>query len=168
MKQFFTFFTWIIIIISCTFLYGQKDKISDLKNEFLALIFPEKGYYKNNIAEYYVSNNGHFVIATTVNNQQINFLLDTGASSIVLTRNDAIKANIDVDSLKYDIPISTANGTSYIAYAIIQKLQVANKVFNNLPVAVTKSGLDQSLLGMSFLKRVSSYSINDNKLTISF
>ncbi len=168
MKKFTFFFIWVIIIISCTLIYAKKDKFQDLQNELIALVMPTRGYYKNNVAEYFISNNGHFVITTKVNNHQINFLFDTGASSIVLTRNDAINAGINVDSLNYNNLISTANGTNYIAYTTIKQLQIFNKIFTNLPVAITKTGLDQSLLGMSFLKHVQSYTINNNKLTINF
>jgi aspartyl protease family protein len=168
MKQVLTFFIWILIFLSCIFLYGKKNRVKDFKNELIALVIPSKGYYKNNLAEYYLSNNGHFVIETKVNNQQINFLFDTGASSIVLSQTDAISAGIDVNKLDYKLPISTANGISYFAYTTIAKLQIYNNIFTNLSVVVAKSGLDQSLLGMSFLKHVRSYSIDNDKLTINF
>lgn len=154
--------------MSCTFLYGKKQHLQDLKNEFLALVIPELGSYKDNVAEYYINNNGHYVIDTKVNNTPIIFLLDTGASSIVLTRKDAINAGINVNDLNYNIATSTANGINYVAYARIKKLQIFDIIFSDIPVLVTKSGLDQSLLGMSFLKLIRAYSINNNKLTIFF
>lgn len=168
MKKILSLFIWIIIIISSTFLYSKKNQKNNLKNELLALIIPEIGYHRDSKAEYYISNNGHFIIAAKVNDYKVKFLLDTGASSIVLTNEDAKNANINVNDLNYNISISTANGIIYVAYKNVERLQISNKIFYNLKVAVTKSGLNQSLLGMSFLKNVKSYSINNNKLTINF
>lgn len=113
------------------------------------------------------SASGHFEIEAAVNGADINFLIDTGASGIVLTLPDAQAAGIDAAALSYSVPVSTANGMALSAPATVGEIVVGDIVRRDLPVLVSEEGrLDQSLLGMDFLNTLSGFSVERDRLTL--
>ena len=109
--------------------------------------------------------NGHFTIHSKVNGQKVIFLLDTGATRVALTAQDAKRAGFNIERLNYDKGVSTANGTSYFATVTIGEIRIGDIAINNVPAFVAKSGLDSSLLGMSFLSRLREYDVKQDTLT---
>jgi len=97
--------------------------------------------------------NGHFVVKGSVNGAPVAMLVDTGASQVVLTTDDARRAGVDISALRYEIPVQTANGTGYAAVIRIKSLSVGGIKRNGVEAMVARPGaLRESLLGMSFLK----------------
>jgi aspartyl protease family protein len=110
---------------------------------------------------------GHFVARGDVNGANLTMLVDTGASTVVLKPTDARAAGIDVDKLNYSIPVRTANGTAYAAAVRIKRMVVGGIVVEGVEALVAKPGaLSESLLGMSFLKRLRSYEFSGDFLTL--
>jgi len=110
---------------------------------------------------------GHFRARALVNGQSVSMLVDTGATSIVLSHGDARAIGIDVGKLRYTIPSQTANGISYSAATTISSISVGSINMYNLDVKVAKPGaLNESLLGMNFLTRLSSYEVAGDFLTL--
>jgi len=95
--------------------------------------------------------NGHFWTNAKVNNGSVHFLVDTGASTVALTLNDAKKAGIKVRDLEYNIPVSTAGGTNYGASVKLKRVSVGAITIRDVEAIVIKDGLTTSLLGMSYL-----------------
>ncbi|MGB8819405.1 MAG: TIGR02281 family clan AA aspartic protease [Rhizobiaceae bacterium] len=113
------------------------------------------------------SASGHFEIDAAVNGGDVKFLIDTGASGIVLTLPDAEAAGIDVSQLSYSVPVSTANGMTLSAPARVGEIIVGDIVRRDLPVLISERGqLDQSLLGMDFLNTLSGFSVERDRLTL--
>ena len=113
------------------------------------------------------SASGHFEVDAAVNSADITFMIDTGASGIVLTLPDAEAAGIDPASLSYSVPVSTANGMTLSAPARVSEIVVGDIVRRDLPVLVSEAGrLDQSLLGMDFLNTLSGFSVERDRLTL--
>ena len=113
------------------------------------------------------STNGHFEAVAGVNNASVRFLVDTGASAIVLSAKDAQAAGIDMSQLSFTIPTQTANGIGYSALARIDKLYLGGIERKNLRVMVSQEGrLNQSLLGQQFLESLSSYEKRGDQLTL--
>ncbi len=94
---------------------------------------------------------GHFWTNARVNNGVINFLVDTGASTVALTPEDARRAGIDLDSLDYNVPVSTAAGQNVAAAVQLKSISVGPVTLRNVRAIVVPEGLSTSLLGMSFL-----------------
>ncbi len=110
---------------------------------------------------------GHFVARGDINGTNLSMLVDTGASTIVLKPTDARAAGIDVDKLSYSVPVRTANGTAYAAAVRIKRMSVGGIVVDGVEALVAKPGaLSESLLGMSFLKRLRSYEFSGDFLTL--
>jgi aspartyl protease family protein len=110
---------------------------------------------------------GHFVAKTQVNGVSLTMLIDTGASTVVLKPVDAQRLGIDVDKLKYSVPVQTANGTTYAAHVRLRNLTLGPISVNDVEALVAKPGsLKENLLGMSFLSRLRSYEFTTDMLTL--
>lgn len=95
-------------------------------------------------------------------------LFDTGASAVVLSYADARRAGIDVASLRFDTPVTTANGTGRAAMVTIAEMDVGGIKRRNVSAFVADRGaLNGSLLGMTFLSTLSRYSVAGDKLELA-
>ncbi|MEQ8825966.1 MAG: TIGR02281 family clan AA aspartic protease [Filomicrobium sp.] len=111
--------------------------------------------------------NGHFVATTRVNGSRMTMLVDTGASTVVLKPADADRAGINVSGLSFTTPVNTANGMTFAAPVRIRSISVGGIVLEDVPALVAKPGnLNESLLGMSFLRRLRSYEFSGDFLTL--
>lgn len=110
---------------------------------------------------------GHFLARGMINGAPVSMLVDTGATTVVLKPADAQRAGIDPDALSYSTPVSTANGTTFAAPVRLRSLAVGDIVVNDVEALVAKPGsLNESLLGMSFLRRLRSYEFSGDFLTL--
>jgi aspartyl protease family protein len=110
---------------------------------------------------------GHFIVKTQVNGVSMTMLVDTGASAVVLKPADAQRLGIDLDALKYVVPVQTANGTTYAAHVRLRNMKVGSISLDNVEALVAKSGvLRENLLGMTFLSRLRSYEFTTDMLTL--
>ena len=108
---------------------------------------------------------GEFAIAGRVNSARVTFLFDTGASAVVLTADDARRAGVETSRLVFDVPVATANGAAMAAETRLDQIAVGPIVMRNVPAMVARRGaLDESLLGMSFLERLKSYTVERDRL----
>jgi aspartyl protease family protein len=101
---------------------------------------------------------GHFVATTLVKGKKIEMIVDTGASTVVLRHEDAKRLGINTRSLRYNVPVQTANGPSKAARVELDQIGIGNVGVKRVEALIAKPGtLHQSLLGMSFLSRLRSY-----------
>ena len=110
---------------------------------------------------------GAFVANSEVNGEAMAMLIDSGAATVVLRQSDAEKAGIDISNLTFDTPLKTANGTSYLAAARLKSMRVGPLIIEDVEALVAKPGtLNESLLGMSFLRRLRSYVVTGDFVTL--
>ena len=109
---------------------------------------------------------GHFYLEARVNDAPVRFLVDTGASGIVLTLADARRAGFDPDTLAWTGRHSTAGGTVPAAPVRLDSLVVGPLRFADLAASVNDSGLDRSLLGIAFLDRFASWEVQGEVLRL--
>lgn len=95
--------------------------------------------------------NGQFFTQARVNRGSVRFLVDTGASAVALTIDDARRAGIDTRKLSFDRPVDTANGRTYAASVKIDEIRIGGIVVRDVQTLIVKDGLHISLLGMTFL-----------------
>lgn len=108
-----------------------------------------------------------FAARTEVNGVPVTMLVDTGASTVVLKPADAEKAGIDLARLAYTVPVDTANGTTFAAAVRVKSIAVGPIEVRDVEALVAKPGnLKESLLGMTFLKRLRSYEFSGDYLTL--
>lgn len=109
---------------------------------------------------------GHYYLAAKVNGAKMRFVIDTGATDIVLSREDAIAAGLHPEGLNFTGRANTANGLVQTAPVRLDSLAVGGIVDRNVRAVVNSGDLHQSLLGMGYLERFSSVSIADGKLVL--
>ncbi|WP_127089393.1 TIGR02281 family clan AA aspartic protease [Aquabacter cavernae] len=113
------------------------------------------------------SGSGSFAVNALVNGAPITFMLDTGASVVVLTQDDARAAGIAPDGLRYDVPVDTANGRTRAASVTLRTVAVGSISETNVRALVSAPGaLRTSLLGMTFLSRLAGFQIDGDKLIL--
>ena len=111
--------------------------------------------------------NGHFTANVDVNGKSISMIVDTGASSIVLTPEDAKRVGIDIDGMTFGVPVLTANGRTMAARVWLGEVAIGPLDRTKVEALVAQPGaLSQSLLGMSFLSRLRSYEFSGDYLTL--
>lgn len=116
---------------------------------------------------YRASASGHFFVDGFVNGSPIRFVVDTGATYVSLTPDDARAAGIDPDRLQFTLRSQTANGVAQMAPITLREVRLGQLSLTDVPAVVMRSS-GVSLLGMSFLRRLDGYQIRDGELTISW
>jgi len=110
---------------------------------------------------------GHFNADALVNGSRVTFLVDTGASAVILTPDDAMRAGININTLRYSAPVSTANGKTFAAPIRISEIRIGSISVHDVRALVTKRGqLGTSLLGMTFLSQLRSFKVSGNQLVL--
>ena len=121
----------------------------------------------NRTLVYRADRRGHFSLTATVNGAPIRVVVDTGARLVALTLDDARAAGIGRSELTFSQLTQTANGRVRFAPVMLREVRIGQLSIENVPAAVIEN-LDQSLLGMSFLKRLKSFEMREGALTISW
>jgi aspartyl protease family protein len=161
------FIVWLGVFLLLIIGYSYKDFFYENYQRILSTISPSSAIVREDGSLIINrSIDGHYSVIGSVNGENVKFLVDTGASFVTLTYRDAKRAGIDVTNLKYDVNISTANGVSQVAAIIVDKIQIGNISFSNIKTFVARSGLNTSLLGMSFLDELKSVEFSNNKLIL--
>ena len=110
---------------------------------------------------------GHFSTLALVNGRPTSFLIDTGATGVVLPFQEAIRLGFGSGNLVFTQPVQTANGMAFAAPIMIDEIEVEGIVIQNVTGSVTEPGqLSKPLLGMSFLNRLSRYSFEGGTMTM--
>jgi len=152
---------WGLIFVGVILAYGFSDT---LQNQLL----PSRAVKIN--AESYTlerQRDGHFYLTLKVNNQPVEFIIDTGASQIVLSKADARKIGFDPESLAYWGRATTANGEVRTASVVLDLVELGDITDQGIKAAVNGGDLDGSLLGMTYLSRFQELSIRGNTLTLT-
>ena len=114
------------------------------------------------------SEDGGFYAMGSVNGATVRFAIDTGAGGIVLSPEDAKRMGLDLNALTFSAPSETANGVGYWAPYTASTLTVGPIKFANVPVQINKAPMSASLLGMSFLKRLDSFEVHGDQITLKW
>ena len=120
-----------------------------------------------NTLVYPANEQGHVIVEAVINGASMRMLVDTGASLVTLTPEDARAAGISRGELVFNHRVSTANGSARMAQTTLREVRIGQLSVYDVPAAVMEN-LNISLLGMSFLARLQSYEMRDGKLTISW
>lgn len=154
---------WLGIILVLVFAYSFRDMFS---GRLMGELMPYKVRENEDGSIEVRASHGHYFIEAEVNGKHVRFMVDTGASDIVLSPQDAERVGIDTAALSYDRSYGTANGYGSGAKVTLGSLQVGSLTFTQLEASVNKADMTGSLLGMSFLKRFRSFQIEDNTLVL--
>ena len=111
---------------------------------------------------------GHFYMRLEVNGREIDFLVDTGASMVALTQQDAERAGLRPRTLRYDGVGSTAGGTVAMASVSLRQIRAGQFTAYDVDAAVLDSPMRISLLGMTFLRELESFEVRGDRLILRY
>lgn len=158
---------WLGLALLCIILYSYQYEIAQIYNRVLGNLAPSLVQTnQDGSVVIHSSQNGHFQAQALVNGARVNFLIDTGASSVVLTPKAAQAAGVDLSGLNYNILVETANGASFTAPIILDNVKIGDIEVRNVKASVSRDNLDISLLGMTFLTRLKGYEVEQGQLTM--
>lgn len=149
--------------------YAYRDDLSGIAARVFGELMPGIAVVNEEAgtATFRSGRDGHFLVNATINGADVRTIFDTGASAVVLTSADARSAGIDTSALRFEVPVSTANGTGRAAVVRLERIEIGGIVRNNIRAFVAEaSALDTSLLGMSFLETLTRYSVSANSLEL--
>jgi len=112
------------------------------------------------------SRDGHFHLNIEINGTPVEFVVDTGASGIVITLDDAERVGLAPEDLAFLGRALTANGEVRTAPIRLDSMVLGDIVDTNVSAWVNEGDLDQSLLGMSYLRRFERLEISDGTLRL--
>lgn len=127
--------------------------ISGLRADVRRAALPTEAVVRGDTLEVPVAEDGHYYLTAEVNGAKVLFVVDTGASGIVLTQRDAGRAGLRPEGLAYVGTAMTANGRVPIAPVTLDRFALGGTEETEVPALVNGGELDTSLLGMSWLGR---------------
>lgn len=113
------------------------------------------------------ASDGHYYAILEMNGTPVEFVVDTGATQIVLTEADAKRIGLDPDSLPFYGRAETANGVINTAFDDVSSVSFGPYVDENVRVSISKADMGISLLGMSYLQRFDSLQISNGHMLLS-
>ncbi|MBX6322608.1 MAG: TIGR02281 family clan AA aspartic protease [Rhodospirillaceae bacterium] len=162
---------WGGIMLLLVAAYSYRDLITgvytDARARILGELMPQRGIAVGEAGvRFRIARDGHFHIEAEVDGRRVSFILDTGASDVVLTRQDARRLGWDPDALDYHRVYETANGPVRGATVRLDELVIGPIRLIGVTATVNESPMDSSLLGMSVLRRLGGYEVRGDTLTL--
>jgi len=159
---------WVVVGLLLVIGYSYRYELSDVGDRVLAELVPGHVVSHGRTVEVARTGAGDFAIAADVNGARAHMVLDTGASSVVLTQDDAKAAGLPIALLDYTVSIDTANGRTRAAPVTLDRIAVGGLEERAVDALVVQPGqLQTSLLGMSFLNRLQSWQVSGDRLVLT-
>ncbi|MEO3999898.1 TIGR02281 family clan AA aspartic protease [Mesorhizobium sp. CAU 1732] len=163
---------WVLIILVLMGGYQYRYELQDIASRVTAGLIPGSplslvdGDGRAAVMIDRLSN-GHFEVRAEINGTAVTTMIDTGATSTVLTAADAARAGFDPETLSFTIPIMTANGEARAARIVADEIRVGDITRSRMPMLVAEAGrLDRSLLGMNFIGSLSGFDMRGERLIL--
>jgi len=156
---------WAVLGLLLVVGYTYRFELRDAGDRVLAELVPGHVAGHGRDVEVVRGPGGDFSIAAQINGAKVAIVLDTGASSVVLTQAAAKAAGLPIEVLDYTVNVDTANGRTRAAPVTLDRLTVGGLTERAVPALVAQVGqLKNNLLGMSFLNRLASWEVRGNRL----
>ena len=150
---------------------GSTPNAFDREKAYQAEVL-EKGYKVNDnsyagqdVVELKRQPDGHFYADVEINNMPIHILVDTGASGIALSRNDARRAGLAVSAGMFDVIGEGAGGDVKGEFVTLDSVKLGKQTASQVPAVILDGG-EQSLLGQSFLRQFQTVEIKDDTMVL--
>lgn len=152
---------WVLIFLGATIAYGFKDQLA-------SQLYPDSARpLDDRTIALRRADDGHFYARVRVNGTAIRFMVDTGATNLVLSQQDARRIGLAVDSLDYVVPTDTANGRVFGAAVVLDRVELGGFVDSDVRAMINGGRVNDSLLGMSYLDRFRSFGVEGDTLLLS-
>ncbi|NKB60345.1 MAG: TIGR02281 family clan AA aspartic protease [Alphaproteobacteria bacterium] len=147
--------------------YAYRFELATVKDRVLGELIPGAGVRTaGGEIQFRADASGHYVVEALIDGTSVRFLVDTGASDVVLSPRDAERIGYDITRLDFSRQYRTANGIVKGAPINLPSVRVGPIHIPNVAGSVNGAPLDASLLGMSFLERLTSYRVENGTLIL--
>ncbi|MEM7643070.1 MAG: TIGR02281 family clan AA aspartic protease [Pseudomonadota bacterium] len=153
---------WFFIFLGAVVAYGFWDEISDIAVPRQSVMVDGEQM----VVEVPRSRDGHYHLVLEINGAPMEFIVDTGATDLVLTQDDARAAGLDPDDLRFVGLARTANGTVETADIRLDSVVLGELVDRDVRAVVNGGEMSQSLLGMSYLQHWGRIEIENDTLRL--
>ena len=153
---------WTVIVLWLVVGYSYRVELKDVGDRVMTELVPD-------VRDVEVTRGmrGDFAVSVRINGAKLPMVLDTGATSVVLTHEAAKAAGLPLEFLNYSVNVDTANGRTRAAPVTLDKLAVGGLTEREVPALVAQPGaLHNNLLGMSFLNRLESWEVRGDRLKL--
>jgi aspartyl protease family protein len=158
---------WVVVGLVLVIGYSYRYELNNVADRVMAELIPGHVISHGRTVEIARTNAGDFDISARINGVRVPMVLDTGASSVVLTQQDAKAAGLPLEVLNYTVSIDTANGRTRAAQVTLDRLAVGGLEERSVEALIVQPGqLRTSLLGMSFLNRLQSWQVSGDRLVL--
>ena len=151
---------WVLIFLGFVAVGSQWEEV---RTSFL----PQQATFTDQSIQVPKGPDNHFRLTLRINDVPVEFLVDTGASQVVLTREDAARVGLDPDSLAYIGSAMTANGEVATAPVRLDRVDLGDMRDTRVRASVNSGEMNSSLLGMSYLGRFESIEIRRDMLILN-
>ena len=157
----------VFIATACAvFAYGDPAKITTARTSVTEMIQHRTAAHAR-VQQIPRGNGGEFKLDAKINGVKVPMVIDTGATSVVLTYEAAKAAGLPLELLNYDVPLETVGGNTKAARLTLDRLAVGHLVEHSIPALVVPRGqMKTNLLGMSFLDRLESWEVRADRLML--
>jgi aspartyl protease family protein len=156
---------WAVLGLLLVVGYTYRFELRDAGDRVIAQLMPGHVAGHGPNVEVVRGQSGDFSVAARINGAKVPMVLDTGASSVVLTQEAAKAAGLPIEVLDYTVNVDTANGRTRAAPITLDRLTVGGLTERAVPaLVVQEKQLKNNLLGMSFLNRLQSWEVRGDRL----
>lgn len=141
--------------------------VAGLWQDIRRAVFPGEVVQANGSVEVPLGRDGHFHLTVRINDVPIDMIVDTGASQMVLSMDDARRVGINMAKLNFIGNANTANGVVSTASVRLGTVSVAGLTDRNFRASVNGGAMETSLLGMSYLRLYSSVELQPDRLILT-
>jgi aspartyl protease family protein len=147
--------------------YGDPDRIAQAGDTVSDLLNKRAARAPARAVQISRGQTGEFALQARINGVPAPMVIDTGASSVVLTYETAKAAGLPLELLEYDVEVETAGGHTKAARLTLDRLAIGKLVERSVPALVVPRGqMKTNLLGMSFLDRLESWEVHADRLML--
>ncbi|MBB5049064.1 aspartyl protease family protein [Rhodopseudomonas rhenobacensis] len=146
--------------------YGDPERIASAGNMISQMLHP-KAAPKPRVVQIERGQSGDFTLRAKVNGVSAPMVIDTGATSVVLTYETAKAAGLPLEVLDFNVDVETAGGHTKAARLSLDSLAIGKLEERSVPALVVPRGqMKTNLLGMSFLDRLERWEVSADRLRL--
>jgi aspartyl protease family protein len=158
----------VIVVVAATvaaaLTYGDPQQIAEARTLVSDMLHKPQPTRAVQVAR---GQSGEFALRATINGVSAPMVVDTGATSVVLTFETAKAAGLPLELLDYDVDLETAGGHTHAARLTLDRLAIGKLVERSVPALIVPRGqMKTNLLGMSFLDRLESWEVRADRLML--
>lgn len=150
---------WALIFVGVIAAYGLWEEV---RND----VAPQQSLVVGGTIAVPRSHDGHFHLTLEIDGTPVDFIVDTGATQVVLSQRDAARIGLDPAALDYVGSAQTANGVVRTAPVFLDEVNLEGMIDRNVSAVVNGGEMQGSLLGMSYLRRFERIEIAGNQLVL--